>query len=49
MDICEVQVVSCGLRPQFLASWHLDVMPLCEDSLSWEEEKGGPCYYFCLY
>lgn len=34
MDICEVQVVSCDLRPQILASWHLAVMPSCGGSLA---------------
>lgn len=34
MDICELQMVSCGLRPQFLASWHLDILPLCVGSLA---------------
>lgn len=39
VDICEVQMVSCGLRPQFLASWH--VLPLCGGSLATSWLRGG--------
>lgn len=41
MDIYELQMVSCGLRPRFLASWHLDILPLCVGSLaiSWLHER----------
>jgi len=40
-DICEVHVVSRGRRPQFLASWHRDVLPLYGDSLATSQLQGG--------
>ena len=39
MDVCEVQVVSCGLGTQFLASWHPDVTPV--SGASWPPHGSG--------